>query len=192
MMGDGTGGYIADHAARADALIPAWAKKTYIRAFVRALANQVQVAEDMLQDLVSNTRIDGATGAQLDLIGRLLATRRDGLDDVTYRRFLDAAILVRKSQGEIERVTEIARRLTGAARAQYVPAYPAACMITVYVPSPVDAGLQARIYGVVLSALPAGVDLVIVEAPSIDVDDILLHDVTPGHDGPGMPKAWSI
>lgn len=191
-MGDGTGGYIADHEARADALIPVWAKKPFVRAFVAACAKQVQQIEDMLQDLVSNTRLDGATGAQLDLLGRLLATRRDGLDDVTYRRFLGAAILVRKSQGEVWRVTEIARRLTGAARAQYVPAYPAACMITVYVGEEIPEGLRARIYDTVVSALPAGVDLVIVEAPSVDVTDVLLHDLTPGHDGPLMPRAWSF
>lgn len=191
MSGDGTGGYVPDMPARAAALVPSWAQKPHILALVNALATQAQDAEDALSDLVVATSLDGATGVYLDLLGRMIGVRRDGLDDVTFRRFINAGILVRKSQGEVWRVTEVARRLTGAARAQYTPAYPAACVITVFVPVEVAVGLRDRIKQVVISALPAGVDLAIVEAPSVDTGDILLHDITPGHDGPGQPRAWS-
>ena len=183
-------GYIDDHVARALDMIPSWISKPHVQAIVRALAQQVQEIEDVLQDLEQAFSLSGATGVWLDYLGLLVGEARIGLSDQDYRRFIEAGILVRRSNGDIPTILEIAQTLTGATDVQYVPAYPAGYLLTIYTPSPVPVGLRDRIQRTIIRATPASVGVAIIEfsgAPS----GALRHDVTPGHDGPLMPRAWS-
>lgn len=156
--------YIPDFVARAlGNIVSQFALATNLRALVSAIAEEIQIAEDTLQDLLYGLRLDAATGAQLDLLGKLFGEARDGLPDVLYRRFIEARLMIRLSQGTPDQVAMIASRLV-AVPVEYRPAYPAGYRLQYTVPVAVDAGLRARILARITEATPAGVGVELVES----------------------------
>lgn len=65
------------------------------------------------QSLFSLPDIDDSSGAQLDLIGRIIGQPRIGSDDATYRIYLKARVLANKSCGTSEDIYGILRALYG-------------------------------------------------------------------------------
>ncbi len=131
---------------------------------VRAFAAPVQALEDLAQHTYRARTLAHASGASLDFWGAVVGERRDGLDDATFRRFIQARILTNSSEGEIWRVVEIARLLTGSDRILYRPLYPAACLIQFEVSEWLPDALASRIRAQLLRALGAGVGLSLIEA----------------------------
>lgn len=157
-------GYIPDHVARGlDFIVSQFAGSTKLRALAAAILEEVQIAEDTLQDLIYGLRLDGATGAQLDLLGALFGERRDGLIDATYRRFIEARLMIRLSQGTPDQVAMIAARLVGVP-VEYRPAYPAGYRLQYTLSAPLDTDLRARILSRIVEATPAGVGVELVES----------------------------
>lgn len=64
-----------------------------------AVIAEVQALEDMLYALLTQVNLDAGIGAQLDLIGAILAVPRYGLSDDAYRLRLRVEILVLRSNG---------------------------------------------------------------------------------------------
>ena len=63
------------------------------------LGPQFQALEDAAQGLLALLNLTDAIGAQLDLIGRIVGQPRAGLDDDTYRLYLQARIAANRSDG---------------------------------------------------------------------------------------------
>ena len=159
-------GYIADHAARAWAyVVSQFQDSPNIRAFVYAFGDEIQRAEDTLQDLIYGLRLDAATGAQLDLLGTLFGEARDGLPDVIYRRFIEARLMIRLSQGTPDQVAMICARFVSAP-VEYRPAYPAGYRLQYTLPVALDTTLRQRILARIIEATPAGVGVELVESIS--------------------------
>lgn len=155
--------WIDNHVARARSyIVSQFADSPVINGLVAAIAQEVQLAEDVLLDLTLGTRIDGAYGAQLDLLGALFGERRDGLNDATYRGFIEARLMIRLSSGTPDQVAEIAARLLGVP-VEYKPAYPAGYRLAYTLMAPIDAGLRTRILARIVEATPAGVGVELVE-----------------------------
>lgn len=79
-----------------------------ITLFLGALMESVQSAEDAIQQLFSERRIDTAVGAQLDIIGKIVGQARGELDDDTYRRYCRARIATNRSNGTFEDIIKVA------------------------------------------------------------------------------------
>lgn len=158
--------YIPDHVARGLAnILSQFRNAGRLRAFAEAILEEVQEAEDALADLAVALTVDGANGAQLDLMGALLGERRDALDDLWYRRFIRARAQIRRCQGTPEEVTAIAATITQGP-VTYSPAYPAGYRLNV-APSPALTDvLRARLKARILEATPAGVGVDITETPA--------------------------
>ena len=167
--------YVPDHIERGLALIVSqFQAAAQLRAVVRGILGEVQLAEDTLLDLATNLTVDAATGAQLELLGRLLGERRDGLADSAYRRYLRARMMIRLSEGTIDEILEIASTLSGGT-VRYSPAYPAGYRL--HLATPVPPELKARFKARLLEATPAGVGL----------------DVTQGQPGPNpLPFTFNV
>lgn len=156
--------YIPDYVARAlGNIVSQFALATKLRALVSAIAEEIQLAEDTLQDLLYGLRLDAATDAQLDLLGRLFGEARDGLPDVLYRRFIEARLMIRLSQGTPDQVAMICARLVGA-HVEYRPAYPAGYRLQYTIPAALDTTLRQRILARIVEATPAGVGVELVES----------------------------
>lgn len=84
-----------------------------LQAVLEVSAGEAQAIETSLQDLFDKRDLDNATGAQLDVIGRILNSGRELLEtDTDYRARLKLLILVYASGGTPEELIEIFDRLT--------------------------------------------------------------------------------
>lgn len=85
-----------------------------IEALVGIFAKQVQAVEDVLCDLFELRKIDNAFGGTLDNLGIVVGQDRQGFSDTFYRNLLKAKIGENTSQGDIDKIIDIAKLLTGA------------------------------------------------------------------------------
>lgn len=95
-LGDGR----IDHIAKALSRLPEQLKNsTVLIALLKALLAPAQEIEEMFYALLALKSIDDATGAQLDLIGKLVGQSRGGNLDTDYRKFIRVRLSVNKSRG---------------------------------------------------------------------------------------------
>lgn len=134
-----------------------------LHALLSALGLQFQEAEDTLLDLLVTRLLETATDHQLDILGRIVGERRDGLDDATYRRFINARKLIRASGGERWRLTQIVRTLTGASEIRWWATPPASFLITYRVPAPLP--FASRVAARLQEATASGVRPQLCELP---------------------------
>lgn len=108
--------HVLDHADRALSRLPTFLRgKPQLEALVRAIAAQYQAAEDGLWSLVDARAVDGAAGAQLDVLGALVGTARGPLDDADYKIRIRVQIRINRSAGRGDDVLQILRLALGTA-----------------------------------------------------------------------------
>lgn len=86
---------------------------------VRYIGDEIQLAESLTHDLITERLISTAVGAQLDQWGRRLGCKRLGMSDADFRALLYVWIAVLTSHGRASELQEIVRRLAGAASVSY-------------------------------------------------------------------------
>lgn len=79
-----------------------------ITKLLRAWFTCIQDVENALQQLYILRRIDSATGAALDVLGKIVKQPREGRVDDDYRRYIRARIRVNRSTGTIRDVLSVA------------------------------------------------------------------------------------
>lgn len=101
---------ITDHADRAAArLASKLAGKPRFEALVRALVAPFQSIEDALWQLFESD-VNTATGAALDVYGRIVGEPRSGeTDDELYRRRVRARIMANRSNGTVEDIIRVVK-----------------------------------------------------------------------------------
>ncbi|MCK5610309.1 DUF2612 domain-containing protein [Candidatus Pacearchaeota archaeon] len=100
--------------------------KTKLEDLIKDISTtQIQELENSSFQLFSRLSIDISEGVQLDNIGTIVGQPRNALDDVTYRLFLRAKIGQNTSEGEIEKVLDIWRLISGADNIRLMEVYPA-------------------------------------------------------------------
>jgi hypothetical protein len=70
-----------------------------ITKFLTALLGPAQDIENALAQMITERTLDVATGAQLDIIGRIVGQDRGGLSDDDFRRYCRARIVTHRSNG---------------------------------------------------------------------------------------------
>lgn len=124
---------ITDHVLRAiNSLNPRWREDLRAQEFVTAFVEEIQELENVLYQLVTNTYLSNAEGAQLDEYGELLGVERNGLIDDEYRALLQVKALANRAPGIVDTITEIARvALFSATGVQYAHNQPASYQLDV-------------------------------------------------------------
>jgi hypothetical protein len=97
--------HVADGLA---AFMRAFRTKPRVQALARAWLKQIQDLEDTLWELLRQSDLEAAEGAQLDQIGELVQLARGTLTDLYYRPLLRAGIRARRSNGTGEDLIAIA------------------------------------------------------------------------------------
>lgn len=97
---------ISDHVARAQArLLQQYKDKPGVGALIAALAGRAQVIENVLWGLLTQRSIATSVGAQLDGLGKLVGLSRasvpGGVSDAVYRKWIQAQVLLNRSNGTI-------------------------------------------------------------------------------------------
>lgn len=98
-----------DHKASARALlISQYQSKPVIEALLDAFVGVFQELEDVLWQIVDSRILDAATGAQLDLLGRIVNEIRRGRSDADYRVGIRIKVIVLRSKGRTIDVISVA------------------------------------------------------------------------------------
>lgn len=91
-----------------DLLLSRW-RKPRREAVLAALLAESQEFEGAAYEVLTGFDLDTAVGAQLDALGKLLCTRRDGRTDAAYRLRLRVEILILRSRGTPDDLVVIAQ-----------------------------------------------------------------------------------
>lgn len=100
-----------DHAARGVERLIERYRRPRTSALLASWLGEVQAVEDALWQLLVERSIDTAEGAQLDVLGAIVGQPRRGMDDDTYRVWIEARNQVNRSSGTTSEMLSIARAL---------------------------------------------------------------------------------
>jgi hypothetical protein len=107
---------ITDHTSEALArLLQQYKNKPNIRKLLEVYLDQIQEIETMFCQLLEETNVFDAIGAQLDGIGEIVVQPRNGLSDDQYRIRIFVKIGKNVSEGEVNRVGSVFKILTQSA-----------------------------------------------------------------------------
>lgn len=84
-----------------------------ITKLLTALAGPAQDVENALQEMLTERAIDTSVGVNLDIIGVIVAQKRQGLADEIYRAFLRTKIVTSRSRGTLPSILRITRAMIG-------------------------------------------------------------------------------
>jgi hypothetical protein len=130
---------------------------------VRICCAEVQQAESIAHDLITERLLSTAVGVQLDQWGRRLGCSRLGLADADYRAMLLCWILVLGSHGKASTIQEIVRRLAGAVSVSYRQAGLAHFVLSYDLATPTTADRRALIETALEMAAAVGVSWTVTE-----------------------------
>ena len=171
--------YIHDHVERLlSGLIPRF-RTPNTRGLIRAFGRAVQDFEDTAYALIVERRLATARGDTLDQYGSIVGQVRQGESDALYRDLINARIITNIKGGQTKALLDVARLIFGplAGPVRYIPAYPAAYRLTVYITGPLSAARKAQVKRWIEEDVsPAGVGVEhLTAAPrpafTFDVDD---------------------
>ena len=101
---------VADHAQiMRDRLARQFQTSAFFKGVISAIGPRLNELETAFQALLTIDSIEESSGAQLDLIGKILGLQRQGLSDVPYQAVLRAQIVANRSSGTIEDLLAIVR-----------------------------------------------------------------------------------
>lgn len=98
-------------------------KPTYI-GFIRSWAEEGQLIEDLLIDLLEFLDVRTVTGVTLDLFGKLLNVPRGDLEDEDYRQAIFNRISLNNATGDINNTIELLLLISGRDMVQIEEHYP--------------------------------------------------------------------
>jgi hypothetical protein len=133
-------------------------------ALIRAMAKGAQVLEDNIFALVVDRGIEVAVGVNLDQWGSLVGEARDGLEDIDYRRFIRARILVNRSKGTTDEMIVLYRLLMGTEDVRHTNLQPATFKLEAVRQTLLDDAIAARVLRMMTEAAPSGRQMLLVEA----------------------------
>ncbi|MEE8385484.1 MAG: hypothetical protein V3S01_06175 [Dehalococcoidia bacterium] len=175
--------YIPDHDRLMLDRTPLQFHKPRITALIRALALGVQCLEESLFGMHISTSLPNATGDALDQWGSLVGERRGGLDDDDYRVFIEAKLLVLRSNGSPDELIEIFRRITAPQISVRFALYPRASFGLWVLREEAMGDRRARRVGEFMrQAKPGGTEMWLVES----IPGYFGFKDDPGH--PGVPE----
>lgn len=100
--------YEDDHEGKGvSRFIEQYKNKPRMEQFLRAFLIEIQALEDALQDVYTQRWLDNATGAQLDVLGKIVGQYNPDLDDDGYRILIRARIAVNRSNGKADEIMDI-------------------------------------------------------------------------------------
>ncbi len=154
---------ITDHAGQALDAMSSWTNtKERLRKLCEIQADQVQLFEDLIFQVLVNSLLENATGVILDEYGLIFDHLRGSLGDDDYRRALSAVMAAHQSDGTARETIQISSTLLGVAVKYQV--YPLAHYRLEYgIATPISGDWEARVLQILEILRPAGVSYALVE-----------------------------
>jgi hypothetical protein len=156
--------------------------KPRIAALVQALGLGIQCLESNLFGMHISTALPNATGDALDKWGALVGERRGGLSDDDYRVFIDAKLMVLRSNGSPDELIDIFAKITAPQISVRFNLYPRASFGLWVLREEAMGDNRARRVGEFMrQAKPGGTEMWLVES----ISGYFGFKDDPGH--PGVP-----
>tara|TARA_R110000851_G_scaffold132008_1_gene266221 strand:- start:1155 stop:1763 length:609 start_codon:yes stop_codon:yes gene_type:complete len=155
-------GYVEQRDLEEDAvalLLPQFRNSPDLNNFIKALVGGYIPPYQDLFDIMRAFDLRVATGKTLDLLGKLLNTSREGLQDEDYRNRLIAVVIINGSTGTPENLITNLNTIVGEGNYKLIESFPAEVQVRLYLPQSV---LTAEILD---KMLPIGVNGVFFENP---------------------------
>jgi hypothetical protein len=111
-------------------LVDQFKGREFIEAFIAAIVSQNQDLENAAFQVNTETSVDDAVGAQLDVIGSIVDSERGSSNDTDYRLRIRAQIQANRSSGNVEELLAVLTKI-GATSIVVTPNYPAKIEIVV-------------------------------------------------------------
>lgn len=170
--------YFADHAQRALARLTANVRAIDgVPGMTRALVQEVQVVGDLLLAFWTDMDLDEARGDQLDILGAKVRVLRLGLGDLEYRQLVKAGYVLRRSNGSVDAILEMAATLFDTEQIEYHGSYPHAYTLDVATGSGFTDTYKMRAKNLLIRASQQEVEVVVREYEAATLDEGLRFDV---------------
>jgi len=142
--------------------------KPRFEALLSSYVKEVQKLEDATWTVILGRLLDDAVGVQLDALGRLVGRDRAGMDDDTYRLWLNVQIRINISEGHPDDIIRVVSLVEDEFR--FLEYFPASFDIEFDETPTVDPFILAEMVG---ETRGAGVDGAVVVSPAPFADSIL-------------------
>ena len=184
----GTPVHVTDHAEQAVArLADVFRVGTSVPALVRVMTRPIQDLEDAAWQVRLARSIDGGSGAQLDVIGRIVGQQREGRTDDIYRLWLRARVLLNRGSGTGDDILGIfAAVMQGSTTLQLEEQYPAGLVLRIGSAAVIDPAAASEILQL---AKMAGVRAILESATTIDTTSFAFDDNGAGFGDDTTPSA---
>lgn len=153
-----------DHVADAqDKLFEQFKGSPKFLALLESYVHQVQLLDDAIVEVYNQYDIDGAEGAALDTIGRIVGEPRNNFEDERYRLNIKARIKINSSEGTLEDIVDLVSFVTGSASGitAGLPLGSSGGSFQLSVNQSLPSGLDIdRLFYYICQAAPAGVSFV--------------------------------
>jgi len=146
--------HFSDHVTRGIERLIERYRQPKTSALLASWLTEVQAVEDAFYQLLTERSIDTATGAMLDMLGRIVGQPRGGRDDATYRLWISARVLVERSSGTTEQIIAIADKLAGGNTVKLREYFPGSFMLDM---GALDSHTGLQIAQLIVPAKAAGV-----------------------------------
>jgi hypothetical protein len=157
--------YVESRADRAlDRMLSRYRGADRIEAVYQAIGDGAQLLEDLAFDVLVSTTIADATGDALDQWGAVVGVDRQGARDREYRRYIRAQVLVNKSLGSVDELTEIYETLTEPSRVLHNAHHPSGFRLTAYRADYLPDRAVPRVKRIMDRSKPAGKAMSLVES----------------------------
>lgn len=154
--------------------------KDTIEDLLAALAEGVQLFDDLAYDYTVSTFIELAEGYLLNRIGYFVGAQRLGLGDEAFRRVIGARVAALRSNGTIGEIGHVLTLLAEPLAFAYTSAYPAGYR-WYFVPGDTLSDTEiSHFLRIMELTRPAGVEADYIEGVAGDVDATFRFDVDPG------------
>lgn len=171
--------YVSDHENRAvRELLSVHQTKPRLVALARAMGAGVQLLEDALFGFVVGWSIEYVNGDALDVFGKIVGEQRQGLDDNTYRRFIQARVKANVSEGTRDELIDIYALIMDAEVTHYHDAFPAGFALVALRGAFLEEVVRGRARLFMFDVKPAGVAMELIEG----LLDAFTYDDGPGYD----------
>lgn len=159
--------YFFNHEDEAKSFLkPQFNQSDNLKSLLAAFVQEVQEADTAVVDLVRSRLLGHASGDALDQYGKVVGVKRGSLEEAEYRTFIRAKIKANISEGTIDEVIDIFRRITGDDDVVYWEHYPAGFHLDVERSSRLSDELRSKIVDIMDQAIPAGVSRTYSESTS--------------------------
>lgn len=169
-----------------DRLLEQYKNSPNLKGLLAGIVTPLQDLENQNFLVYVNRHIHTAAGAQLDGIGEIVGELRQGANDASYRRAIQARIAINNGGGEPESIIAAIRAMMDPIKITYGPLYPASFQINIKIKD-----FDPDFIPIIRTLSPAGVGEIIITTSS-EGEPFVFSEIVEGQAAVGASSTETI